>query len=381
MSSTCYDLGQVRADLKDFFESIGLEPVLSEYDSFPVDPGSVSPVDNCLDVVKGKADIFVLLVGTRYGSLVGDRSVTNLEYLTARAKGIPAFVCVSRQLLSMLPVWERNKGGDFSGIVDSTRIFEFVSGLQQSGDIWIHPFDRAQDITNLMRQQMSFLFMDALLYRAKHRAAKLSPKLSALTGNRLRYVVERPSGWEFLLLSEGLKAELQGAEDVKMDWHHKIGVGTGRAIAGLADLLQFVREKNNQAARIVAAMNTLLNSVAPDALGPTGVAGDPEKILYVSERFGQCYRELLEWKLDYYRTNVPEWAEALKRVASSMLDESVTESERFVDEAVERIKQALTATSPQVISLTLTLTMSHVEEFEVELSTLQKLVDEGGLIL
>lgn len=83
VSSTCYDLKQVRADLKAFIESLGLEPVISEYDAFPVDP-NVTTVENCLRVVDAKADIFVLIVGGRYGAVQDKgKSVTNLEYLRA----------------------------------------------------------------------------------------------------------------------------------------------------------------------------------------------------------------------------------------------------------------------------------------------------------
>ena len=48
ISSTCYDLG--------------LEVLLSEYSSFPIDP-SLGIVDNCLRVVQERADIFILIKG------------------------------------------------------------------------------------------------------------------------------------------------------------------------------------------------------------------------------------------------------------------------------------------------------------------------------
>ena len=46
VSSTCYDLSQVRHDLKSFIEGFGLEPLMSEFDSFPVDP-SEGAIENC----------------------------------------------------------------------------------------------------------------------------------------------------------------------------------------------------------------------------------------------------------------------------------------------------------------------------------------------
>lgn len=94
MSSTCYDLKQIRQNIRTFIEDdLGYEAILSEYDSFPVDPDK-DTVNNCLRVVEQRADIMVLIVGCRYGYVTerGEKSITNLEYLRARAKGIPIFV-------------------------------------------------------------------------------------------------------------------------------------------------------------------------------------------------------------------------------------------------------------------------------------------------
>ena len=78
VSSTCYDLAQVRNDLRLFFESLGLLPVLSELPSFPVNP-SLDAIGNCLAGVEDAADLFVLVVGGRYGSATdGGKSITNL---------------------------------------------------------------------------------------------------------------------------------------------------------------------------------------------------------------------------------------------------------------------------------------------------------------
>ena len=68
VSSTFYNLKQIRADLKDFITEMGLVPVISEYDSFPVDP-SVSAVENCLKVVDQSADIFVVSISISCSSV------------------------------------------------------------------------------------------------------------------------------------------------------------------------------------------------------------------------------------------------------------------------------------------------------------------------
>ena len=82
VSSTCYDLKQVREDLKDFFEeNYGFQTMLSEFDSFPIDPCK-GTFENCIENVDKAADVFVLIIGNRYGYVMeSGKSITNLEYL------------------------------------------------------------------------------------------------------------------------------------------------------------------------------------------------------------------------------------------------------------------------------------------------------------
>ena len=134
VSSTCYDLNQVRADMKRFLESMGFDPVLSETPAFPVSP-QISPVENCLKAVKERADIFVLIVGARYGSQTETgKSITNLEYLEVKAKGIPVYVFVLKQIVNVLPIWEKNPEANYEGTVDTPKLFEFVATLRSSLD-------------------------------------------------------------------------------------------------------------------------------------------------------------------------------------------------------------------------------------------------------
>ena len=186
VSSTCYDLKQVRADLKGFIESLGLNPVLSDYDSFPVDP-DVSAVDNCLKVVDERADLFLLVVGGRYGSTIEQgKSITNMEYLRARAKGIPVYAFVQKSILNILPVWKDNPEAEFKNIVDSPKLFEFVTSLTDSKGVWVFPFEVAQEITDTLRKQLAYLFMDALQLRRRVKTAGLPESLAQLQGTPLR---------------------------------------------------------------------------------------------------------------------------------------------------------------------------------------------------
>lgn len=63
ISSTCYDLKQIRVNLREFFsDELGYDVLVSEHDSFPLDP-QLSAIENCLRVVDERADVFVLIIG------------------------------------------------------------------------------------------------------------------------------------------------------------------------------------------------------------------------------------------------------------------------------------------------------------------------------
>ena len=94
VSSTYYDLKHIRASLDNFIESLGFEPVLSEKGDIAY-TSEVSIDESCYREA-GSADIFVLIIGGRYGSEASDQekkkdedfydryeSITKREYKNA----------------------------------------------------------------------------------------------------------------------------------------------------------------------------------------------------------------------------------------------------------------------------------------------------------
>ena len=62
VSSTMYDLSELRTQLGQFINALGWQAVMSEHDSFPIDPDQ-STAENCRRNVRENADIFVMAVG------------------------------------------------------------------------------------------------------------------------------------------------------------------------------------------------------------------------------------------------------------------------------------------------------------------------------
>jgi len=89
VSSTCYDLVDVRAEVEAHLRDLGLTPVMSDRPSseFKVVP-DVNSIETCLVNVR-EADVFVCILNQRYGPSLGtagfdDVSATHLEWLEAK---------------------------------------------------------------------------------------------------------------------------------------------------------------------------------------------------------------------------------------------------------------------------------------------------------
>jgi hypothetical protein len=380
VSSTCYDLKQLRTDMKQFIEGLGLDPVLSEHANFPVNP-DVGTVDNCLEVVEAKADIFVLIVGGRYGSSADtDRSVTNLEFLKARAKGVPIYVFITRSILDILPVWLQNQTGDFSSVSDSPKLFQFVADIRNTGENWVFPFDTAQDIFDTLRSQLAYLFMDALELRTRMRlSGGLSPCLRDLRGSLLRLVVERPKGWEYLLFSSALDEALTDLADLRRDWRY--GVATGESVAmTINQFVHWMPTKTSEVLRMMANMNIIIKSALPVGFGPPGVSGDPEGILYAADRLAGIYRRALEWKPEFLCLVLPAELEQLRSIVSRFCDNIVPEFEEFSRKLSGSLATAISDMrlgKQGTASLTLTVTMPDHCDLQPEFDRITRLIKAG----
>jgi hypothetical protein len=250
VSSTCYDLKQVRADLKNFIESLGLQPILSEYDSFPVNP-DVNAVENCLRVVDENADLFLLIVGGRYGKpFEQNKSVTNMEYLRARAKGIPIYVFVQKSILNILPVWRESPETPFQSVVDSPKLFEFVASLLDVDGIWVFPFDFAQEIIDTLRKQLAYLFMNALNLQMRVKTLGLPESLAHLQGMPLKLLIERPKAWETRLFNHVLAQEIARLKRQRLDLKYGIAFGRGEFLFDIVEVSNWTRRKMAEAPKI-----------------------------------------------------------------------------------------------------------------------------------
>lgn len=339
ISSTCYDLSQVRVDLADFARTMGLEPIMSESDSFPINPDE-DTVTNCLNIVKTKADIFLLVVGGRYGSINDTgKSITNLEFLEASARGIPKYVFIKKDILTLLPIWKSNPQADFSSAVDTPKLFEFVANLRESGDLWVFPFDTAQDIAQTMRKQLSYLLADCLDIRSKFNEVDIDTL--QLGPGTLKIYIDKKPGWEHHAFAKAVEECMAKYRKKRFDYDLGLSFGSVIKFENPHDLRDWIYLKIDRIVHLAKLIERAINVGMKDALGEDGQAGDISRIWHAAERMADVYGEFLDWSLEFDRIKCDDSMHLAIAQARSILDTSIEGLEKFSANLSEDVDGAL----------------------------------------
>jgi Domain of unknown function (DUF4062) len=340
ISSTFYDLKQVRADLAEFIDGqLGYIFLASEHPSFPVNPDA-DAIENCRRRVEEDADIFVLVIGTRYGSVPPEAttSVTNLEYLTATAKSIPIFAFVQRDLLVHLTTWEKNPNADFTHAVDSPRLFEFIKLVRDEHKVWTFPFDTAQDIISALRRQLAYEVHRGLNLAAETRR---QPALVGLSTRALRLATQQPFGWQGLLLSQLVREEVNAAADRRREYNAGIAYGTGEAVYE-SYVFTWLGSCTAEAERITEAVAFTIHDLLNRALAED----DVQSIAHGARQMGRAYSSALDWAARLRRAHVPEEWRTVTREKALWLDELLDSIDAFPSRMEDMIEAAATSDAP-----------------------------------
>lgn len=381
VSSTCYDLRQVRADMKDFFEeNYGFEAMLSEFDSFPIDP-CVGTFENCLSNVDKCADFFVLIIGNRYGYVLDSgKSITNLEYLHAKAKGIPIYVFVSKQLYNTLPIWRANKGGDFSSVVDNSKIFEFVAEIYDECKQWIYTYENVQDIKMTLRNQLRLVFADGLKFISIASDPRNKVINSNLPAGAIRMLVEKPCAWEHKFLAYVLKDEFNKLQERK--WDLKYGFFEGSSYTkSPQELLDDIMERFSEISKLISILSTLINKAIKEAIAESGVPSDLEMMIYTAKRIASIYERLAGWSLYFKAIDANEFFTPLLDLLYEFPKSTLNSLDQFVNDLYEQLTSI-----PDVddgiqrdINLSIVLDNSNLDEVNAEIKRIDSLIKQRDI--
>ena len=381
VSSTFYDLRQIRDDLRQFIEGVGYQPMLSEHPSFPIDPDATT-IENCRRRVEQDADVLVLVIGARYGSIdaTPNTSVTNLEYTSARHKRIPIYVFIDPQVLALLPLWKRNPATDFSGQVDSPRLFEFIEHVRTIDSVWMSEFRSARDISDALRTQFAFQQQTGLRLQRHMLGLADQEWFDTLRGEALRVALDRPPAWEYLLFATALRDGVARHRRLARTHALKIPIGFGEDVQ---DPLEWIQNRFSDALRLARTLNDLMNGALQEALGPAGTPGDTSAIVFVADTIADLYRDALLWALRLRTANVGERFQRIVTAIGDMMDDVVQQVAQYGPHVKARIEAARAAPKtgvPRVHEITLTISMPEaaLRTFNDELARLTREMSDGA---
>lgn len=168
ISSTFYDLRQIRADLDQFIKNIGYEPIRNEIGNIPY--GKDERLEEyCIQEV-GHSDILISILGGRFGSeskeLQIDQqlqkiSITQRELKSAISRNKQVYVFIDKNVSAEYQTYLINK--DIENIkyrfVDDIRIYNFIEEIKNFGiNNNIKEFETSEDIITYLREQFAGLF-------------------------------------------------------------------------------------------------------------------------------------------------------------------------------------------------------------------------------
>jgi len=343
LSSTCYDLAPVREDLREHLIELGHEPLLSEYPSF--------------------------LVGGRRGSLddSSGKSITNLEYESARQFDIPCFVFVNRSVDTLRHIWKKNPGTDFSPTVDSPEVFEFIERIHDENH-WTFTFEKTREIKDILTIQLSSL-MRELIDRSRN--GKLSPVLAFENESpeAQRLARDKPKYWEFLLASELLDSKLQKVQK-RYD-----AVTAGRSyrlsqtFPDFHTFIIWVEAKLADISSIIEAIQLQLPLIA-DSFGPPGVSGNAQEIKHRIDEFILICHALTDWEEEVICSHAPDECKALKDTMRGWTSQCLEEIKRIPIETKKPFLGKITAKG--TISVNLVFTDPDFAPFHKEVNKLKR---------
>lgn len=378
ISSTCNDLSQIREDLKEFLENnYSFNTLLSEFDSFPIEP-CIGTFDNCLNNVDKFADIFILIVGTRYGYVTEQgKSITNLEYLHAKAKNIPIFVFISKKIYDNLPIWENNPDSDFSNVTDNIKLFEFVAEIYNEERQWVYTYNSVKDIKQTLQNQFALIFCEGLSYKQLKSLPKYNILTNELTSGAVRALTEKPFAWGFKFFGHVLKDEFNKLKSKK--WDLKYGLyDTFYSLTEPIKLLNFISVKFDEIQSIIGMLSVLINSTISDALHSDDNL-DLEMLIYTSKRIASMYIKLVDWSLYFRSINADDIFSNILNMLYVLPKTILSEIDNFVDE-IYNIMLSIPDIEDDIgrkINITCNISIGNTEEISKEIVYLSNILVNG----
>ena len=170
ISSTFYDLRQIRVELDKFIEGLGYEPVRNEEGDIPYGKDEALQAYCYKEIAN--IDVLVSIIGSRYGSagIIKEKeqeySVSQLELKTALKEDKQVFVFIDKNVFTEYETYILNKNNEnvIYKYVDNVNIYKFIEEIKAlPHNNNIKGFETAEDITSYLGEQFAGLFKQFML--------------------------------------------------------------------------------------------------------------------------------------------------------------------------------------------------------------------------
>lgn len=185
ISSTFYDLRQIRSDIDLFIENLGYEPIRNEEGDIPY--GKEEALEEyCYKEIKS-VDILISIIGGRFGSESkrDNSSISQTELRTALKENKQVYIFIEKNVLSEYETYLLNKDIEIKyRFVDNIKIYQFIEEIKNLNvNNNIKGFETASDITKYLKEQFAGLFQRFLEEQTKIKEASLIANLERTSQN------------------------------------------------------------------------------------------------------------------------------------------------------------------------------------------------------
>ena len=168
ISSTFYDLQQVRFNIGDFITNLGYAPVMHERAGVAYTQNE--PLEQDCYHELASCDIVVCIIGNHFGSRSAgnELSITMNEIQTAIKNRKKVYIFIAKDVYIENRTYEYNKeNGDFkSAYTDNLKIHEFISELKNNNKVLIASFETTDEIISTLKLQFAGLFQNLLAHES-----------------------------------------------------------------------------------------------------------------------------------------------------------------------------------------------------------------------
>jgi hypothetical protein len=168
ISSTFYDLKQIRTDLDNFIRGLGYDVVRNEEGGIPYGTNE-NLEDYCYNEI-ASIDILVAIIGGRFGSVSREDnySISNEEIKTAISHNKQVYIFIEKDVDAEYYTYLKNKSSNIVySHADDVRIYQFIEEIRslKKNNI-IHTFMSSGDIISFLKEQWAGLFQKYLQYQS-----------------------------------------------------------------------------------------------------------------------------------------------------------------------------------------------------------------------